>query len=71
MTDALAEENDKRIGMEGFVARWYANLTRKSMQNFEALARRAADELPPASCVLQVAPGPGSFALELASSVLR
>ncbi len=52
--------------MEGAVAKWYAALTKKSMQNFEALAHRIAGELPAGSSVLEVAPGPGYFAIELA-----
>ncbi len=56
----------KGIGMEGAVARWYASLTKKSLDEFKALARRAADKLPPRSSVLEVAPGPGYFAIELA-----
>lgn len=56
----------KGIGMEGFTARWYASLTRKSLEDFKALARRVAQDLPPAAGVLEVAPGPGYFAIELA-----
>ncbi len=54
------------LGMEGFVARWYASLTRKAMDEFEALARPVAGELPPGGRVLEVAPGPGYLAIELA-----
>jgi ubiquinone/menaquinone biosynthesis C-methylase UbiE len=54
------------FGMEGVVARWYSGLTRKSMDDFKGLARRAADQLPPLSQVIEVAPGPGYFAIELA-----
>jgi ubiquinone/menaquinone biosynthesis C-methylase UbiE len=54
------------LGMEGLTAKWYAGLTRKSIEDFKALARRVAAELPPGSRVLEVAPGPGYFAIELA-----
>jgi len=54
------------MGMEGRVARWYADNTRKSMEEYRTLARRAAAELPPGSRVLEVAPGPGYFSIELA-----
>jgi ubiquinone/menaquinone biosynthesis C-methylase UbiE len=54
------------LGMEGAIARWYAALTRKSISDFEELARRVAGEISPGSCVLEVAPGPGYFAVELA-----
>jgi len=56
----------KGWGMEGAVARWYAGLTRKSLEDFKALARRTAEQIPPRSSVLEVAPGPGYFAIELA-----
>jgi len=56
----------KGMGMEGAIAKWYAGLTRKSMKDFRAQARRAAAELVPQSRVLEVAPGPGYFAIELA-----
>ena len=36
------------------------------MDDFKGLARRAADQLPPLSQVIEVAPGPGYFAIELA-----
>ncbi len=54
------------LGMEGGLARWYAALTRKSIRDFEELARRVAGEISPGSCVLEVAPGPGYFVVELA-----
>ena len=56
----------KGIGMEGFIAKWYATNTRKELADFKALARKIASELPPGSRVLEVAPGPGYFAIELA-----
>src|SRR5579863_4680921 len=56
----------KGLGMEGAVAKWYAGLTKKSLKDFTALAQRIAGELPPGSRVLEVAPGPGYFAIELA-----
>jgi ubiquinone/menaquinone biosynthesis C-methylase UbiE len=61
-----AAKGYKGMGMEGGIARWYAKLTRKSLPEFEALAQRMAATLPPGACVLEVAPGPGYFAIELA-----
>ena len=66
MSHAVAIKPYKGLGMEGAVARWYASLTSKSMEEFRALARRVAGQLPPNSLVLEVAPGPGYFAIELA-----
>jgi ubiquinone/menaquinone biosynthesis C-methylase UbiE len=56
----------KGRGMEGVVAKWYANLTKKSLNDFRALARRTAEQIPPEAHVLEVAPGPGYLAIELA-----
>jgi len=56
----------KGVGMEGPVAKWYASLTKKSLDDFKALARRIAEQVPLHGSVLEVAPGPGYFAIELA-----
>jgi ubiquinone/menaquinone biosynthesis C-methylase UbiE len=52
--------------MEGMIAAWYAKNTGKSIAEFRALAKRIADGLRPADHVLEVAPGPGYLAIELA-----
>lgn len=52
--------------MEGVTAKWYASLTRKAMDEFVTLARRVAEKVSPGSRVLEIAPGPGYFAIELA-----
>ncbi len=62
----VSQKGYKGLGMEGFTARWYASLTHKSIQDFKALARRVAEDLAPGNQVLEVAPGPGYFAIELA-----
>ncbi len=49
----------KGLGMEGALARWYASLTRKSLEDFKVLARRIAEQIPSQARVLEVAPGPG------------
>jgi ubiquinone/menaquinone biosynthesis C-methylase UbiE len=54
------------LGMEGAVAKWYARLTLKSLADFKTLAHRVAGDIVPGSNVLEVAPGPGYFAIELA-----
>ena len=66
MNHAVSEKPYKGMGMEGVTARWYASLTHKSLDDFKALARRVATEIPPQARVLEVAPGPGYFAVELA-----
>jgi len=52
--------------MEGRVAKWYAANTGKTLDEFTNLARRIAGQLPIGSNVLEVAPGPGYFAIEIA-----
>jgi ubiquinone/menaquinone biosynthesis C-methylase UbiE len=52
--------------MEGGVARWYDKTTRRDLPEFKALARRVADTLVSGAKVLEIAPGPGFFAIELA-----
>ena len=52
--------------MEGMVAKWYTTNTGKTLDEFAKLARRIADQLPRGSNVLEVAPGPGFFCIELA-----
>jgi len=55
----------KGIGMDGIIAKWYAANTRKSIDEYKALARQVAEELSPGSRVLELAPGPGYFAIGL------
>lgn len=52
--------------MEGFVARWYAKNTAKDMDRFRDSARLALENTPAGGAVLEVAPGPGYLAIELA-----
>ncbi len=64
---ALSSARPQRgLGMEGFIARWYSNRTKKALDDFRALARQISKQLPPQADVLEVAPGPGYFAIELA-----
>jgi len=48
------------------VAKWYTNNTGQSLAEFIKLAQRIAHQLPRGSTVLEVAPGPGYFCIELA-----
>ena len=52
--------------MEGWVARWYARTRRNDMEDFRHQAQAVAARLGTGSSVLEVAPGPGFFAVELA-----
>src|SRR5580658_608594 len=53
-------------GIEGLTAKWYAANTAEMMREFVELAQRISSQLPHGSAVLEVAPGPGYFCIELA-----
>jgi ubiquinone/menaquinone biosynthesis C-methylase UbiE len=65
MAPALPKPHKDR-GMEGMVAKWYTTNTGKTLDEFAKLAHRIAEQLPRGSSVLEVAPGPGYFCIELA-----
>jgi len=52
-------------GIEGMMANWYAANTAEMMKEYVDLAQRIAQQLPQGSAVLEVAPGPGYFCIEL------
>ena len=56
----------KGVGMEGRIAAWYARNTARDMPDFVALAQRVTAGLPEGSRILEVAPGPGYLAIEIA-----
>jgi len=53
-------------GIEGLAAKWYAANTAEMMKEYVELAQRISKQLPHGSAVLEVAPGPGYFCIELA-----
>ena len=59
-------KGQKGMGMEGGIARWYARTTGKSIEQYKKLARSLAGKLEEGASVLEVAPGPGYLAIELA-----
>jgi len=61
-----AQKAYRGMGMEGSVARWYDKTTRKDFREFRKLAERLRAVLPDGGDVLEVAPGPGFLAIELA-----
>jgi len=58
----------KGLGMEGPVATWYARNTGRNLKRFVDVARRVTERVPAGSRVLEVAPGPGYLAIELAKT---
>src|SRR5437016_3898641 len=63
---ATAQKGYKGMGMEGSVARWYERNTRKDLDEFRRVAALLKTRLPAGGNVLEVAPGPGFLAIELA-----
>lgn len=65
MSEAPAKPYKGR-GMEGFVAAFYARQAEYDRAELQATARRIAAALNAGSRVLEIAPGPGLLAIELA-----
>ena len=55
----------KGMAMEGPVAAWYAKITNNE-QRHRLVAEALAGDIPSGSNVLEIAPGPGYFSIELA-----
>ena len=56
----------KGLPMEGLIAKWYAKTTFKDLKRHKWMAKRLAEKIPERGKVLEIAPGPGYFSLELA-----
>jgi ubiquinone/menaquinone biosynthesis C-methylase UbiE len=56
----------KGLPMEGPIASWYAKTTRTDSRRYAEGAQAIAARVPPGAAVLEVAPGPGYLAIELA-----
>lgn len=54
--------------MEGPIATWYAKNTGRDRRRFVKVAQLVADRVAPGGRVLEVAPGPGFCAIEIAKS---
>ncbi|MGD0129790.1 MAG: methyltransferase domain-containing protein [Terriglobia bacterium] len=63
---AVDQKPWKGQGMEGWTARWYTRTRRNDLEDFRRQARSAAAHLRSGCDVLEVAPGPGFFSIELA-----
>ena len=71
MLTARKTKGYKGVGMEGPIATWYAKNTASALPEFRALAERIAGELDRGDWVLEIAPGPGYLAVELARAGLQ
>jgi ubiquinone/menaquinone biosynthesis C-methylase UbiE len=56
----------KGLPMEGVIATWYTRNTGRDRARFEDTSRRIAERVPPGARILEVAPGPGYLAVDLA-----
>jgi ubiquinone/menaquinone biosynthesis C-methylase UbiE len=56
----------KGLAMEGPIATWYAKITLKDIHRHQLMAARLVKHIPPGGYVLEIAPGPGYFCIELA-----
>jgi ubiquinone/menaquinone biosynthesis C-methylase UbiE len=56
----------KGLPMEGLIAIWYANTTRKDLKRHKWMAQQLVEKIPTNGNALEIAPGPGYFCIELA-----
>jgi ubiquinone/menaquinone biosynthesis C-methylase UbiE len=61
-----AQKGYKGVGMEGWTARWYARTRLNEIDDFRHEAKKVAERLGQEGALLEVAPGPGYFSIELA-----
>jgi ubiquinone/menaquinone biosynthesis C-methylase UbiE len=61
-----AKKASKGLPMEGFLARWYAKNTAKNWESYRESAELVAAQVGNTGSILEVAPGPGYLAIELA-----
>jgi len=52
--------------MEGVIASWYAKTTFKDLNRHKLIAKELVEKIPANGSVLEIAPGPGYFCIELA-----
>jgi ubiquinone/menaquinone biosynthesis C-methylase UbiE len=67
-TTEKQQKGYKGLAMEGIIARWYAMIRRSGSQieDWRKQAAHLTGSLPDGADVLEVAPGPGYFAIEMA-----
>lgn len=66
ITKAKKSKGYKGMGMEGLIASWYAKITQKDIEEFKNNAKLVVRQIALGGAVLEVAPGPGYLAIELA-----
>src|SRR6476646_10717472 len=63
---AIMAKAYRGLAMEGPIASWYADNTARDVRRFVQMATQVAARVPPRARILEVAPGPGYLAIELA-----
>lgn len=66
MSNTKTAKAYKGLPMEGMIATWYAKLTLKDLKRHKLMASQLAPKIPAGGKVLEIAPGPGYFCIELA-----
>lgn len=61
-----ADKGYRGLPMEGIIATWYAKTTAKDYHRHRDAALEVSAKIPEGSRVLEIAPGPGYFCIELA-----
>ena len=56
----------KGLPMEGIIASWYAKTTLKDLKRHKSMAKQLVEKVSANGNVLEIAPGPGYFCIELA-----
>ncbi len=69
ITDKVSTKSSKGykgLPMEGLIASWYAKITLKDLKRHRLVASQLVKKIPAGGSVLEIAPGPGYFCIELA-----
>ena len=66
MNAAKTTKGYKGVAMEGPIATWYARITLKDINRHKLMAASLVKKIPAGGHVLEIAPGPGYFCIELA-----
>src|SRR6266540_1967590 len=66
MNNIQTKKAYKGLPMEGVIASWYAKTTLKDLKRHKLMAKQLVEKIPANGKVLEIAPGPGYFCIELA-----
>jgi len=66
MNNIQTKKAYKGLPMEGVIAGWYAKTTLKDLKRHKLMAKQLVEKIPANGKILEIAPGPGYFCIELA-----